>query len=155
MKTALLIIAFLSLSSLELLAEQKHEHGHSESAQLQLNSGKKWETDAPLRAGMTGVKDALASKLDKIHDGTLTKPQYVELADTVLKHTDSIFKNCKLSPKADAQLHTVLAQILDGTSKMKSAESTQGQQQGAVKIVKALQQYPKYFDHPGWQPLKH
>lgn len=155
MKTVLLIIAFLTLSSLELLAEQKHEHGHSESTQLQLNSGKKWETDLALRNGMTAIKDALGTKLDKIHDGSLKKPQYVALADLVLKNTDSIFKNCKLPPKADAQLHLVLAQILDGTSKMKSANSTQSQQQGAVKVVKALQQYAKYFDHPGWEPLKH
>lgn len=155
MKTVLLIIAFLTLSSLELLAEQKHQHGHSESTQLQLNSGKKWQTDLPLRDGMTAIKDALGSKLDKIHDGTLKKPQYVELADVVLKHTDSIFKNCKLPSKADAQLHIVLAQVLEGASKMKSADSSQSQQQGAVKVVKALQQYAKYFDHPGWEPLKH
>jgi hypothetical protein len=116
---------------------------------------KKWETDAPLRKGMAGIRDDMASKLGEIHAGKLKKPGYAELSGKISTHTNSIFKNCKLSPKADAQLHLVLSQILGGNQQMKSAESIQDRRAGAIKIIDALQLYPKYFDHPGWQPLTH
>lgn len=53
---------------------------------------------------------------------------------------------------ADHQLHVVLEQILDGIAIMKADK---GRDQGAVKIVQALDQYGTHFDHAGWKPLKH
>lgn len=155
MKTALFVLALVALTSFPLLAEEGHDHNSHGSVTLQLDSGKKWETDAPLRKGMAGIRDALASRLGEIHASKLKKAQYTQLSDKISTYTNSIFKNCKLSPKADAQLHLVLAQILDGNQKMKSAESIQDRRAGAIRIFDALQLYPKYFDHPGWQPLTH
>lgn len=149
------LVLSLSLLSPTLFAEETHQHTSHAPTTLQLNSGKKWETDAPLRKGMTGIQEVVAAKLDLIHNNKLTTSQYTELAKKISVHTDSIFKNCKLAPEADAQLHIVLAQVLDGTHRMKSADNLDGRKLGAVKIVEALQLYPKYFDHPGWKPLKH
>lgn len=157
MKNFLLILtAFLTVSPALLSAEEKHDHGAAPAVQeLQLNNGKKWETDAPLRTGMSKLKDVVASRLDEIHNGKMTKAQYTELAAKITEQTEFIFKNCKLSPKADAQLHMILVPILDGTRAMKEAEPAAEREQGAVKVVKALSQYPKYFNHAGWKPLVH
>lgn len=155
MKTALFVSAILALTSFPLLAGEKYAHNDHGSSALQLDSGKKWETDAPLRKGMAGIRDAMASRLGEIHAGKLKKTQYAELSEEISAHTNSIFKNCKLSPKADAQLHLVLSQILGGNQQMKSAESIHDRRAGAIKIFDALQLYPKYFDHPDWKPLTH
>lgn len=155
MKKYLFALVFMVTTSFPLLAEEKHGHNAHGGVALQLDSEKKWETDAPLRKGMTGIRDDMASKLGEIHAGKLRKPGYAELSGKISTHTNSIFKNCKLSPKADAQLHLVLSQILGGNQQMKSAESIQDRRAGAIEIIDALQLYPKYFDHPGWQPLAH
>ncbi len=155
MKKSLFALVFMVTTSFPLLAEEKHGHNAHGGVVLQLDSGKKWETDAPLRKGMAGIRDDMASKLGEIHAGKLKKPRYAELSEKISTHTNSIFKNCKLSPKADAQLHLVLSQILGGNQQMKSAKSIQDCRAGAIKIIDALQLYPKYFDHPGWQPLAH
>ena len=55
-----------------------------------------------------------------------------------------------LPEDADAQLHVVLEQIIDGVAEMKA-----GRDKGAVKIVQALDMYGKYFNHTGWKPLPH
>lgn len=155
MKKSLFALVFIVTTSFPLLAEEKHGHNAHGGVALQLNSGKKWETDAPLRNGMAGIRDDMASKLGEIHASKLKKTGYAELSEKISTHTNSIFKNCKLSPKADAQLHLVLSQILGGNQQMKSAKSIQDRRAGAIKIIDALQLYPKYFDHPGWQPLAH
>lgn len=156
MKKVLIICTALAfLSPAVLMAEEKHDHATSATTEVKLNKGKKWETDAPLRNGMTGIKDAMASQLGEIHSGKLTKSQYAELAAKITGHTDSIFKNCKLSPEADAQLHIILVQILEGTKDMKDSDLASSREYGAVKVVKALELYPKYFKHSGWKPLKH
>lgn len=157
MKNFFLILTALTFfSSTVLIAEEKHDHAASPGAEnLQLNAGKKWATDAPLRTGMSKLRDAVASRLNEIHSGTMTKAQYADLATRITEQTDFIFKNCKLSPKADAQLHLILVPILEGTRAMKDADPAAEREQGAVKVVRALSQYPKYFNHAGWKPLVH
>ncbi len=65
---------------------------------------------------------------------------------------DYVTANCKLPEEADHQLHVVLGQILDGIAVLKADK---GRDQGAVKIVQALELYGAHFDHAGWKPLKH
>jgi hypothetical protein len=57
-----------------------------------------------------------------------------------------------LPEEADQQLHVVLEQILDGIAVMRADK---GRDQGAVKIVQALDHYDAHFDHAGWKKLKH
>lgn len=133
------------------LATETHSHDGSEtSAELVLNNGAKWETDDPLRRGMADMRDDMAAALPLIHDGDFTPAQYAALAAKVDGHIDYLVANCRLSPEADEQLHVVLVEIMDGAEAMKSAAD---QKHGAVKIVLALDVYPDYFDHPGWQAI--
>lgn len=129
------------------------EHSHDAGAMtLTLDHGKKWPTDASLRNGMTGIRTVMASALDPIHKGTLPATRYGELAAAIEGEVDRIVKNCKLPDAADAQLHIVLAQLLEGVEGMKGGDSRQA---GAVKVVTALDAYGKHFDHADWKPLAH
>ncbi|MEW6098304.1 MAG: hypothetical protein AB1666_03865 [Pseudomonadota bacterium] len=62
--------------------------------------------------------------------------------------------NCKLPPEADAALHGILAQIAQGTDAMAGKSKTKPRD-GALKVVAALDEYGRTFDHPGWKKLHH
>ncbi|QFI77050.1 hypothetical protein F8237_02370 [Bradyrhizobium betae] len=138
---------------LPALAAGPHAHdGPAATIQLQLNHGKKWPTDDALRRGMGEIRVAMAQSLTPIHDNAFTPAQYEALATRVQAQIDYVVGNCKLPEQADQQLHLVLEQIIDGAADMKTGA---GRNQGAMKVVRALAQYGKYFDHAGWQPLEH
>ncbi len=155
MKMKALIIPMFLIAHGAIAADHHDHSKHQDSTQLKLDNGKKWPTDAALRDGMTQIKKLMAAQVPAIHKNTLSKEKYVSLADDVSQATANIFKNCKLNPDADAVLHIILAQILDGMKAMKSADKIDDQRGGAVKIITALEQYPQYFSHEGWAPLKH
>ncbi len=134
-------------------ATEDHSHsGHAGLSELTLNHGAKWETDAPLRKGMDGMRHDVGAALPQIHDGKLPAPGYSELAEKVHGHLEYMFSNCKLPEAADAQLHLVLAEVMGGVDAMKAGPDRTA---GAVKIVQALDAYGRHFDHPGWTGLKH
>jgi hypothetical protein len=60
---------------------------------------------------------------------------------------------CKLKPDADAQLHLVVAELLQGADAMHGKTDKVTRQAGAVKVLGALETYAAYFDHPNWQPI--
>lgn len=60
-----------------------------------------------------------------------------------------------LEPKADAQLHLIIADIGEGIEAMEGKAKKVKRQAGAIKVVGALEKYGSFFDHPGWQPIKH
>jgi hypothetical protein len=134
------------------VAAEPHGHGDAAAVQLKLDNGKKWQTDDALRHGMGEIRHAMAASLRPIHENTFSPANYEALAANVQKHIDYVVGNCKLPEEADQQLHIVLEQILDGISEMKGSAR---KEQGAVKIVNALDTYGKYFDHAGWAPLAH
>lgn len=131
-----------------------HSHGgHPASvAELQLDNGKKWQTDAPLRQGIDTMRGALAAALEPIHQGKYQPADYGALAGKLDAQIGFITANCKLLEAADAQLHLVLAQIIDGIEAMRAGPD---REKGAVLAIEALDAYGKHFDHPGWQPLAH
>lgn len=134
-------------------AAETHSHQAAATpAKLTLDHGKKWQTDDVLRRGMGEIRGAMAQSLEPIHKGAFTSAQYDALAARIQARLDDVVANCKLPEAADRQLHLVLEQIIDGVGGMKAATA---RDKGAVKIVQALDQYGKYFDHAGWQPLKH
>ena len=134
------------------VAAESHAHGDAAAVQLKLDNGKKWQTDDALRQGMGEIRQAMAASLKSIHENTFSPANYDALAANVQKHIDYVVGNCKLPEEADQQLHVVLEQILDGISEMKDSAQ---KQQGAIKIVSALDTYGRYFDHAGWAPLAH
>jgi len=152
-KFLILAAIALGLASGPALAAQPHAHGGTAAThQLQLDHGKKWQTDDALRRGMSEIRSAVAEALTPIHKKAYTPAQYDALAARIQAQIDYVVGNCKLPEAADQQLHLVLEQIIDGVSEMKAKT---GRDKGAVKVVRALGQYGQYFDHAGWRPLEH
>ena len=123
-----------------------HHHGHgSGAALLKLNAGTKWEPDASLRIGMERIK-ALTEALGS----TTTVQERQAYRDAIHAQIDYLIKNCQLPPDADETLHVLIGQIADGADAM---PRTDGDTVGLALVRRALETYPKYFNHPLWMPL--
>jgi len=130
-----------------------HDHGHQATgATLRLNDGKKWQTDAPLRAGMEALRDELQPHVKAIHTKNFSAEQYAALAGAIEGRLVSIMSECKLPPDVDAQLHVLLVDFFDGAKVMKAEGD---RMKGVVKVVRGLEAYARHFEHPAWKPLAH
>lgn len=153
-----ILIAFTLTFILSIFANHKviaaeHEHHHEENKEkLSLNQGNKWPIDKSLHIGMTNIKNEIANNLQNIHHEQFTDEQYAMLAATLDKQLSFLFANCQLPPLADAQLHTLLAKVMQGVDTIKHSNN---KKQGAVLIIQALKDYPEYFADPNWQSLIH
>lgn len=131
------------------------DHGHATgTTQLQLDHGRKWATDAPLRQGMAAIRDAVRGAPAPLHKGTAPPAQYAALGDRIEAEVGRIVKECKLPPAADAQLHLVIADLVAGASAMKGASDAKAGRAGLVKVNGAVESYARHFDHPGWSEPK-
>ena len=154
--TTLLAAGAFALSAAVLspaiLAATEHQHGHGEApVKLQLDHGKKWKTDEPLRRGMTSIRETIHGAPAPLHKGTAKPEAYAEVASRVEADVGRIVKDCKLPPAADAQLHLVIADVIAGADAMKGAKTAKAGQAGLIKVDGALKNYGRYFDHPGWK----
>lgn len=138
------------------IAQAAHTHRPDAVVQaLTLNAGQRWATDEHLRKAMGTIRDGMNASLQDIHRGTLADAKYGALAEMVNAEVSFMVSNCRLEPKADAQLHLLIAELLEGADAM-AGKRTQGtRQHGAQKVIGALEDYDTYFDDPGWKPLQH
>lgn len=152
-----------TLASLTLLAavpdhalaqHQQHEAHASGGAvaQLQLRDGQRWPTDASLRAGMADIRAAFDADHPAIHAGKQTDVQYAALATRIDQQVQSIVANCRLPADADANLHLVVADLLQGVSLMRGEDATRPRHDGATLVHGALNAYGQYFDDQAWNP---
>ncbi|MBS4097145.1 MAG: hypothetical protein KGZ83_09975 [Sulfuricella sp.] len=131
---ALVCTAFSGIPA--ALAHDHHDHAaHGEErAQLKLDQGRKWPTDEVVRQGMSTLRSALKSGDAK-------------LAETVTAQVSFMTANCRLDKQADAMFHLVLADLIAGGEALQSQDT---RPQGLEKVKHALENYGKYFSHPGW-----
>ncbi len=139
----------------ELHPLYRHPEGGAAPAKLSLDNGKKWPADAPLRQGMTRIRDVVQAKLPAIHAGKLDDAGYGALAGKINGEIGVIVQNCRLEPKADAMLHLILAGMIAGAEIMEGKRAGTARHEGAAKILTALNEYGTYFDHPNWKSPKH
>lgn len=150
---ACVLTASLTLGGAAFAADtHSHDKAAGSLAELTLDHGAKWQTDAPLRKGMEGIRDALTAALPAIHGGKLAADGYAQLAGRMHEHIEYMVGNCKLTPETDAQLHLVLGEVMTGADTMKSGPDRMA---GAVKVVQALDAYGRHFAHPGWTSPVH
>lgn len=133
-------------------ADAAHSHD-AHPAKLQLDHGKKWPTDEPLRRGMSAIRAVMAQRIESIHRNKLSAEEYRSAGAQVDQEVARIVAECKLEPKADAMLHIIVADLLAGAEGMQG-KSKAKPMAGAHKVVQALNAYGRYFDHPGWDALK-
>lgn len=135
------------------LAAGAHSHDHDASPRLTPNQGKQWGTDAPLRQGMSAIRRTVEPQLERVHAGKVDRTGYARMAADIEAQVAYIVGNCKLDPEADAVLHAIIAELGEGVDALQAREPGARPERGMVKIVSALNNYGKYFDHPGWKPV--
>jgi len=159
-------IALIATVPLTSFAQHEHEghrmHGGSGALvqNLQLDQGKKWPTDASLRSGMANIRAAFDADHPAIHAGKQTDSAYAALAGRIEQEVNQIVANCRLPPEADAQLHYVVGDLLQGAGLMRGGDPAKTRHDGAARVHGALNAYSGYFDDPQWsepspQPSPH
>jgi hypothetical protein len=155
----LTLIAALAVLATPALAQAQHQHegGHQHEtssaavANLKLDGDKKWATDASLRSGMAAIHAAFKADHPAIHAGTQTDAQYDALAARIEAQVNSIVANCKLPPAADANLHYVVADLMQGVGLMRGQDPQRTRHDGAALVHGALKAYGQYFDDPDFR----
>jgi hypothetical protein len=134
----------------------QHDHDHAGGATaLMLNDGAKWAIDAPLARAMANIRNAVHAELDEIHADKLPKKNYRALAKKISGEVAYMVENCHLEPEADAQLHLIIADLIEGVAAMEGETAHGSPRDGAVKVVGALDDYATYFDDPRFEPIRH
>ncbi|MCL4779985.1 MAG: DUF3365 domain-containing protein [Gammaproteobacteria bacterium] len=148
-KTGFVLAAMLLLASFSGLAQHEHEHEAAAAAGPLLAPGEKWATDAPLRSGMEQIRRLVAVPQATVVAGSaLTPADARQLAEGVRYQVDELIRNCKLEPAADAALHLLIADMLQGLDELAGEPPSV---LGLARIQNAIRQYPRYFSHPGWE----
>jgi hypothetical protein len=126
----------------------RHEHAQAGAmvANMQFDNGRKWATDAPLRAGMAAIQAAFDTDHAAIHAGNETDAQYEALAGRIEREVEGIIAQCRLPPAADANLHYAIADLGRGVSLMRGEDPARSRHDGAALVHGALIAYAKYFD---------
>lgn len=107
-------------------------------------------TDAPLRAGMARVRNAVAANVPDHRQRGLSREQAAALASEIEQSVSYLFANCRLEPAADAALHGLLAQLLQGAAALRRDPSADD---GMPAVLAALERYPRSFLDTQWQAL--
>lgn len=146
---------------IQSLAQDAHDHGaaahaheeHGSAAlSLSLDHGKQWETDAALRHGMTEIRAAVDMVAPAFEAGQISAHQGHQLSEAVQGSVNTMIEQCKLPPEADANLHVILAALLQGAGAVASSPQSA---EGVPSLKEALESYGHYFNHPGWQADEH
>jgi hypothetical protein len=147
----LALVVGVTAATMPFPAHAQHDHGHDAQATagLVLNDGARWATDEPLRTGMQRIRNSAAPAL-AAEPGALSQKDAAALATAIREQVSYLVANCHLEPKADAVLHVLIAELLGGAGELERDPRSAG---GLPRIAHALQQYPEYFDHPGWKPV--
>lgn len=157
MKTILLSLSAVVLAFPLLVhaaGQNHHDHGAAAPHSIELNAGKKWGTDDALRHGMGAIRSLAENALPAAHAGKLTPAGYDALANDINAHITFIVENCKLDPKADAQLHVIIGDLTNGVEMMQGKRPGQARPMGVVEISRTLNTYGQYFSHEGWRTIK-
>ena len=150
---AAILVAFASLASLPVIASpHSHESHGTVPVSITLDNGHKWATDEPLRRHMGEIRAALAQRSGEILAGRLAHEQTLALGALIEAKVAAIVTDCKLQPEADANLHLVVADLLQAAEVMQG-RTKRPRDHGTAQAVRATQMYATYFEHPGWQPV--
>jgi len=148
--------ALFTLSTLPAMAggpsAPSHKHASGEATEAQRGSGTKWPVDDALLLGMQRIGQAIERGLVMMREGTASSGSYDALASKIRKELSAIAQGCHLAPEADAQLHLVLVELMDGVEMIEGKRAGVDRREGLNRLMQALESYVRHFDHPNWQP---
>ena len=148
-----LLLAIALAAPMGAFAADAHDHGKAAPHKLELNAGKKWSTDDALRQGMTTIHASVSQTLPAAHSGKAKASDYDAFGQTVSAQIAYIVENCKLDPKADAELHGLIGQMMNGAEAAQGKQGDAKRADGVVAVAKALNTYGDHFDHKGWKKI--
>ena len=102
----------------------------------------RWTPDAPLKEGMSQVRNALAGLEAESHPSDDAVAGYAADIDAAV---DYMFANCKLDPEPDIALHSVLARLMAGSKALKANPSDGSP---VADMHAAMHNYEQLFDDP-------
>ena len=157
MKSALLFAALpllLAFAPQPVLAVDTHQdhaaaqdsHHAAAPTAAKPAPAKGWATDAPLRAGMGRIRQAVDA-LGHYERGHMGAEQAVVLAGNIEADVNFLIANCKLDPAADAALHGIIAKLLQGAHALKANPSDLA---AIAPMREAVAEYGRTFDDPGF-----
>jgi hypothetical protein len=152
MITILFLAAFLSPAG--SFADAGHHQHDADAPKIELNHGKKWVLDRKLRGEIKKIHSALGGKIVSIRENRVPVEEYVKLSTEISGSVNAIFANCKLDPKADLALHSILHEVILGAKAMNGGKEPGARRDGALKALAALERYPLFFEHPGWASVE-
>lgn len=154
-KALALCISLLALGATAPVLASPHSHSHEAQAapqRLAFDEGRRWATDAPLRRHMEEIGSAIASRSGRILAGKLTDEEARALGAAIEARVAGIVADCKLPPAADANLHLVVADLVQAADILQG-RTKEPPQKGTAVAARATQMYATYFDHPNWKPV--
>jgi len=146
-----MVLSMATVPALAAESSDSHDHGHG-ATELRLNNGSKWAIDAPLSLAMGNIRNAMDKEIDAIHSNQLAEEKYAALSKNINSEVAYMVENCELEPEADAQLHLIINDLVEGSTMMENKPSAQD---GAVRVIGAIGDYATYFDDPNFKPMKH
>lgn len=127
--------------------ESHRHHDHAPATVGAPAPAEKWATDQPLRSGMARIRQAALQALPAGRPQPISDDQASVLSRDIQAATAYMIDNCTLAPQADAALHGVLAELLQGAEALPRAAE---REQAGARILAALARYPELFDDPHW-----
>ena len=149
--SALLALPLGTVAGTAMASDAAHSHGHEVHGTMELNQGQKWETDAALRQGMGALHQIVSTGLKGAHASALNPDDYKKMSGEIMTQFTYIVENCDLEPEADAQLHILLGNIIQGVEAIEGKVSDKQAEEGLIAMAQALNSYGSHFDHPNWE----
>ena len=143
----LLPVALLASGASAPVRAQDHDHAHHApppAAQPAQAPAQRFATDAPLRAGMAGIRTAMDA-LGHYEMGHMAPEQAAEQAARIQAHVRDIIANCKLPPEADAALHVIIAPLMQHAAALQADPK---KLEAIAPMREALAAYARQFDDP-------
>lgn len=109
-----------------------------------------WQTDEPLRLGMTRIRSAVEPVIQGHLENRLTAADARALTSAINTQFAYMAEHCQLAPDADAALHLVVVHLLQASGDL---ERNPDAHDPIVAIIHALETYAASFQHDGWEPI--
>jgi hypothetical protein len=113
-------------------------------AELTLDEGRRWPTDAALRAGMQRLLLAIDEALNAAGE-----PDYGALAQVLQREVRAVAVTTAVPPAARERLDIVLNELMLAADEMEH-EEVLDRDAGLMRAVEAMSAYGEYFRDPGW-----
>lgn len=129
-----------------MAVQDHHDHAAATAASATPLPAARYTPDAPLRAGMRSVHQAV-SELAHAEMGHMSAAMTRDRATGIETAVATMFANCKLEPTPDAALHGILVPLLTSAQALKANPADTAQ---VARMRDMIAAYPRYFDDPGW-----